>query len=100
LVTHAFEISNSASLLPKRRYALSTFDHLLSEATAQNDILQLIQPLFSLHQLHCQDPSDLVYERLSALFAERVGDHSEAGATMQRVCDGVEAEYEVSESIS
>lgn len=100
LVTHAFEIANSASLLPKRRYALSAFDHLLSEATAQNDILQLIQPLFALHQLHCQDPSDLVYERLSALFAERVGDHSEADATMQRVCAGVEAEYEVSESIS
>ncbi|KAK2759815.1 Superkiller protein 3 [Arachnomyces sp. PD_36] len=100
LVTHAFEIANSASPVPKRRYAMSVFDHLLSDPTSSNDITQLIQPLFALHQLHCQEPSDLVYERLSALFAERVGELSEADETMKRVCDGVEAEYEVSESVS
>lgn len=100
LFTHAFEIADATSLLTKRQYALSTFDHLLSSPTASNNITDLIQPLFALNQLQSQVPSDPPYHHLYALFAERVGNYTDALDTLLSVCSAVEAEYEVSESPS
>lgn len=100
LFEHAFDISNSSSILPKRQYTLTLFDHLLTDASISNEISELIQPLFALHQLTCQDPSDLPFVHLSALLAERIGEFSDAESSLQMVCSGVEAEYEVSESAS
>ncbi|KAN0071068.1 hypothetical protein V8E54_010499 [Elaphomyces granulatus] len=100
LFTHALEIATSSSVLPKERYSLSLFDHLLSDRSVSNEISQLIQPFFALHQLHYQEPTNLAFEHLSALIAERVGEYSDAQTSLQLVCSGVEAEYELVESRS
>jgi len=100
LFTHAFEIADSSSLLTKRQYALSTFDHLLSSPTTSSNITDLIQPLFALSQLRSQVPSDLPYQHLSALFAERIGNYTDALDSLSSICSAVEAEYETSESPS
>jgi superkiller protein 3 len=100
LFEHAFDIANAALVLPKRQYALSVFDHLLLDPSASNEVARLIQPLFALHQLRCQDPSDLPFAHLSSLLAERMGEFSDAESTLQAVCSAMEGEYEVSESAS
>ncbi|OJJ48634.1 hypothetical protein ASPZODRAFT_61521 [Penicilliopsis zonata CBS 506.65] len=100
LFEHAFDISNSSAALPKRQFTLSLFDHLLTDTSISNEISQLIQPLFALLQLRCQDPFDLPFVHLSALIAERVGEISDAESSLQAVCSGVEAEYEIAESAS
>lgn len=98
LFEHAFDISNSAATLPKRQYSLTLFDHLLVDETASNEVSQLIQPFFALHQLCAQDPSDLPFMHLSALLAERMGETTDAEGSLQAVCSGMEAEFEASES--
>ncbi|KKA20304.1 Translation repressor/antiviral protein Ski3 [Rasamsonia emersonii CBS 393.64] len=100
LFTHAYDISSSSAALPKRQYTLSLFDHLLHDPSMSNEISQLIQPFFALHQLHCQEPSDLAFEHLSALLAERIGEFADAESSLRNVCAGVEAEYDVTESSS
>lgn len=100
LFEHAFDIANSAFVLPKRQYALSVFDHLLLDPSASNEVAHLIQPFFALHQLRCQDPSDLPFIHLSSLLGERMGEFSNAGSTLESVCSSMEGEYEVSESAS
>jgi superkiller protein 3 len=100
LFTHAFDIASSSAVLPKRQYALSLFDHLLHDVSTSNEISQLIQPFFALHQLHFQEPSDLAFEHLSALVAERIGEFTDAESSLRVVCAGVEAEYDVTESSS
>lgn len=96
--THAFKISDSASIISKRQYALSTFDHLLSSPTASNNLTVLIEPLFALEQLRSQAPKDLPFKHLSALFLERVGNLKDAISTLSELCASAEAEYESSES--
>ncbi|KAL1582307.1 hypothetical protein WHR41_08994 [Cladosporium halotolerans] len=98
--THAFEISDSASVISKRQYALSTFDHLLTSPDVSNDLSALIEPLFALEQLRAQAPQDLPYKHLSALFLERVGNFEDATALLTQLCASAEAEYETSESPS
>ncbi|KAE8350727.1 hypothetical protein BDV28DRAFT_150674 [Aspergillus coremiiformis] len=100
LFEHAFDISNSSSLLPKKQYTMSLFDHLVSDSSVSNEISQLIQPFFALHQLSSQDPSDLPFVHLSSLWAERIGELSDAETSLRTLCSAVEAEYEVSESAS
>ncbi|KAH8693970.1 putative translation repressor/antiviral protein Ski3 [Talaromyces proteolyticus] len=100
LFTHAFDISTSSTTVAKQQYTLSLFDHLLVDASLSNEISQLIRPFFALQQLHAQEPSDLAFEHLSALLAERIGEYSQADAALGIVCAGVEAEYEVTESSS
>jgi superkiller protein 3 len=96
--THAFELSDSSSLLTKRQYAVSTFDHLLSSPVASNNITHLIQPLFALHQLVFQAPYDMPHKHLAALFMERIGNHDAAIAALTSIVDAAEQEYETSES--
>lgn len=100
LFTHAFEIADSTSLLTKRQYALSSFDLMLSSTNPSNSIHNLIQPLFALKQLGAQGLSDLPYQHLAALFAERIGNYTDALDSLSSICSDVEAEYEVSESPS
>lgn len=96
--THAFEIANSASLITSQQYAVSTFDYLQSAETASSEIAHLIQPLFSLRQLHSQRPSRIPPRQLTALYLERIGDHGAAISTLEDIASDAEAEYEVSES--
>ncbi|KAM3417777.1 hypothetical protein BST61_g6006 [Cercospora zeina] len=98
--THAAEISDSASLITKRQYSVSSFDHLLSAESASNDLTKLIQPIFALEQLRNQVPKDLPYRHLAALFLERVGNHVAAIETLTELSDTAEADYEASESLS
>ncbi|THC96519.1 hypothetical protein EYZ11_004018 [Aspergillus tanneri] len=100
LFEHAFDISSSSSVLPKQQYTLSLFDHLITDSSNTNEISQLIQPFFALHQLSSQNPSDLPFVHLSALLAERIGEISDAETSLRALCSAVEAEYEVSESTS
>ncbi|PGH31260.1 superkiller protein 3 [[Emmonsia] crescens] len=100
LFTHAFELGNSALAFPKRQYAVSVFDHLISDSTTHVDIQQLIQPLFALHQLHTQSPYNLPFQHLSALLAERIGSFTDSNSSFEKVCSGMESEYETSESAS
>ncbi|CAK4001289.1 Superkiller 3 [Lecanosticta acicola] len=98
--THAFEISDSASFLVKRQYAVSSFDHLLGSPSASNDRTKLIQPIFALEQLRAQLPEDLPFRHLAALYLERVGNHIAAIETLTELCSTAEAEYEASESLA
>ncbi|KAF2258539.1 protein prenylyltransferase [Lojkania enalia] len=98
--THAFELSDSASLLTKRQYAISTFDYLLTSPSASNNITHLIQPLFALHQLTFQIPYDIPHKHLAALFLERIGNHEDAIQALKAICDAAELEYEQSSSES
>lgn len=100
LFTHAFDISSSFSVVPKRQYSLSLFDHLIDDLAMSNNISQLIRPLFALHQLHCQEPSDYASEHLAGLLAERIGEFSDAVKNLEEVSAVLEAEYEVEESPS
>ncbi|KAK8222154.1 hypothetical protein BKA81DRAFT_404916 [Phyllosticta paracitricarpa] len=96
--THAFEISDSSSLVVKRQYAASTFDHLLSSQSASNNITNLIQPLFALQQVRSQKPTDIPHAHLAALYLERVGSHAAATAALESICATAESDFEVSES--
>ncbi|KAK5168591.1 hypothetical protein LTR04_006266 [Oleoguttula sp. CCFEE 6159] len=98
--THAFEIADSSSLITKRQYAQSIFDHLVSSTSASDTITSLVQPLFALQQLQVQVTSDMPYHHLAALFLERVGNHDAAIKVLLSLCDAAEAEYEASESAS
>ncbi|PSN62718.1 TPR-like protein [Corynespora cassiicola Philippines] len=98
--THAFELSDSSSLLTKRQYSVSTFDHLVSSASASNNITNLIQPLFALHQLNFQAPYDISHKHLAALFLERVGNHDSAIDALSSICETAEQDYESSESLT
>lgn len=97
LFTHAFEISDASSLAAKQQYITSTFDALLSLPNSSNQLTDLLQPLFALHQMKSQGVSDNAYQHLFSLFAERVSDHVGV-ATLDVVCKSVENDYEVSES--
>jgi superkiller protein 3 len=98
--THAFEISDSASLISKRQYAVSTFDHLLTRHSTSNEITALIEPLFALEQLHSQVPSDQAYNHLTSLFSERVGNHARAIDMLTSLCTWTESDYETTESLT
>ncbi|KAK3622981.1 Superkiller protein 3 [Elasticomyces elasticus] len=98
--THAFEISDSASTITKRQYALSSFDNLLAARSESNDVTRLIQPVFALEQLRTQVPNDLPYRHLAALFLERIGNRLAAVETLLELCADAEAEYEQTESLT
>ena len=98
--THAFEISDSRSMVTKRQYATSAFDRLLATPSASNDLTTLIQPIFALEQLYRQVPHDLPYQHLAALFFERVGNHAAAIESLASLCAAAEADYENSESLA
>lgn len=98
LFTHAFEIADSSSILAKRQYVLSTFDHLIaSTLTARNDG-NLVQPLPALRQLRRQASTGLAFQHLLALFAERVADSATAVTELTAISSELEADYEISEA--
>ncbi len=98
LFSHAFEITDASSIIVKRQYALSTFDHLLSSPASSANVANILQPLFALHQLHYQITTSLPFEHLSSLFSERIGDFASAVRSLETVCSELEADYETSES--
>lgn len=97
LFTHAVEISDSGSLITRRQYALSAFDAVLT-SSGNLDVMELLQPMFSLRQLMTLSPSEFSYQHLASLFLERIKDVSEAVGLLSKVCSKVEADYEVTES--
>ena len=98
LFTHAFEIADSSSVLVKRQYTLSTFEHLLILQPKAHHLADLLQPLLALRQLRCQTVNDLAFRHLLALFAERAGDQTTATQELNEVCQKLEEEFENSES--
>lgn len=99
LFTHAMEIGESSSLITKRQYAQASFDHLVAGVNSSN-IVDLVQPLFSLGQLKAMVPGDLSHQHLSTLLLERINDVGDAVSTLSKICDTYEADYEVTESPS
>ncbi|KAJ4290988.1 Superkiller protein 3 [Kalmusia sp. IMI 367209] len=98
--THAFELSDSSSLITKRQYSVSTFDFLISSPSASSNIANLIQPLFALHQLGFQAPYDIPHKHLAALFLERIGNHDATIQALTAICEAAEQDYETSESLA
>ena len=98
LFTHAFEIADSSSLLAKCQYVLSTFDQVMASPSAARDTTNLVQPLLALHQLPRQGSTDLAFQHLLSLFAERIGDSEIAVTEISALCSKLEAKYESSES--
>jgi superkiller protein 3 len=94
---HAFDISNSSEIAPKRQFGLARFDRI-GEPSASSEVSELMQPFFALHQLCIQAPSDLPFVHLSALLAERMGETLDAESSLQIVCQGMEDEFEKTES--
>jgi superkiller protein 3 len=96
--THAFEISDSATTIVKKELAKYAFDDI-QEAKDTNDIqLRSMLPVLALQQLNALNASDLPYDHLSALFRERMGNHSYAITTLTQICKALEASYEETES--
>ncbi|KAH9905761.1 tetratricopeptide [Xylariomycetidae sp. FL2044] len=97
LFTHAMDISESSSLLTRRQYSTSMFDHILADPTNSN-FTSLVHPLFALTQLRRLDPQDLSYQHLSTLYQERIHDYVDSITTLERSCEQLEAHYEATES--
>ncbi|KAI0381447.1 tetratricopeptide [Hypomontagnella monticulosa] len=97
LFTHAMDISESSSLLTRRQYPTSLFDHILT-SPPNLGVTSLIQPLFALTQLRRLSPQDLAYQHLSTLYQERTNDSSRAIDTLEKACEQLEANYEATES--
>ncbi|KAJ8122913.1 hypothetical protein ONZ43_g1014 [Nemania bipapillata] len=97
LFTHAMDISEASSLITRRQYPTSIFDHILATPTHAN-ITTLIQPLFALTQLKQLNPQDLAYQHLWALFQERTDSSQNSIATLESACDQLETHYEATES--
>ncbi|RYP51060.1 hypothetical protein DL768_003560 [Monosporascus sp. mg162] len=97
LFTHAMDIAETSSLLTRRQYSVSLFDHVLTNPSNLN-VTSLIHPLFALIQLQGLNPQDLAYRHLSTLFQERTDDSLRAVATLENTCELLEADYEATES--
>ncbi|RYP92177.1 hypothetical protein DL770_001684 [Monosporascus sp. CRB-9-2] len=97
LFTHAMDIAETSSLLTRRQYSVSLFDHVLTNPPNLN-VTSLIHPLFALTQLQGLNPQDLAYRHLSTLFQERTDDSLRAVATLEETCELLEADYEATES--
>ncbi|MCJ1399353.1 Superkiller protein 3 [Xylographa trunciseda] len=97
LFDHAFEIADASTTVTKRLYASSTFDKLLAQQSLIGTI-DVLQPLFALHQLKSQITAEYISEHLQALLCERVGASTEATESLSVVCSKMEEEYESSES--
>lgn len=97
IFNHAFDIAVSSSMIVKKQYALSAFDHLLCSSSSPSTT-NILQPSLALSQLRCQQPVNLAFQHLSSLFAERAGDFSSAVQTLRKICFELETEYEASES--
>ncbi|KAI1377961.1 tetratricopeptide [Hypoxylon crocopeplum] len=97
LFTHAMDISESSSLLTRRQYPTSLFDHILTNPPNLS-ASSPIQPLFALGQLRHLNPQDLAYQHLSTLYQERTNDSLRAIGTLENACEQLEASYEATES--
>ncbi|KJZ76759.1 hypothetical protein HIM_03636 [Hirsutella minnesotensis 3608] len=97
LFTHAMDIAESSSLPTRQHYSASLFDHILA-APAGLTAASLIQPAFALDQVQSLRPRDLVFAHLSSLFQERTRDSLRGVETLERICETVEADYNLTES--
>jgi superkiller protein 3 len=96
--THAFEISDSSTTIVKKELAKYSFDDIQSSKITKDMQLRAMQPVLALQQLNALNSSDLPFDHLSALFRERMGNHSSAITILIDVCTQLESSYEESES--
>jgi superkiller protein 3 len=96
LCAHAFAIADSSSTIVKQQYTISAFDHILSLPSSK-DVAEVLPALFALKQLQYQRPSDLAFQHLSSMFAERIGDLESTIESLQAICSALESEYEATE---
>ncbi|KAI1860319.1 uncharacterized protein JN550_011585 [Neoarthrinium moseri] len=97
LFTHAMDIAESSSLITRRQFSVSLFDHIVTNPPNLS-VISLVQPLFALGQLQGLDPQSISYGHLSTLFEERTNDSPRAIATLEQACEQLEANYEATES--
>ena len=97
LFTHAMDIAETSSLLTRRQYSTSLFDHIVNSPPNLN-VTSLIHPLFALTQLQRLNPQEISYRHLSTLFQERTDDNPGAVRTLEQACERLEADYEATES--
>lgn len=97
LFTHAMDIAETSSLLTRRQFSVSLFDHIIT-APANLSVISLIHPLFALVQLQGLNSQELAYQHLSTLFQERTDDSTRAISTLEKACEKLEADYEATES--
>ena len=97
LFTHAMDISESSSILTRRQYSVSLFDHILTKPAILS-AATLIQPLFALSQLQRLQPQNFAYSHLATLIQERTNDHSRAIDILVETCEQLETNYEATES--
>lgn len=98
LCAHAFTISESSSTIVKQQYTVSAFDQLLSLSSSKG-LVDILQPQFALKQLQYQRPSDIAFQHLAAMLAERTGDFDSAKESLQTLCSALELDYEASEDV-
>ncbi|KAF2399884.1 putative antiviral protein [Trichodelitschia bisporula] len=91
--THAFEIADSSSLIVKQELGKYSFKNLLMRKNTLS-IDHLIQPVFALQQLYSLSANDGPYDHLYGLYNERAGRHMDAVATLEKLCNHLETEYE------
>lgn len=96
LSAHAFAIAGSSSIIVKQQYTISAFDLLLSQFPS-NGVVNILQPRLALMQLQYQRPSQLAFQHLSSMFAERVADKEGVIENLQKICSAIESEYEATE---
>ena len=91
------DIAETSSLLTRRQYSTSLFDHIVNSPPNLN-VTSLIHPLFALTQLQGLNPQEISYRHLSTLFQERTDDNPGAVRTLEQACERLEADYEATES--
>lgn len=95
--THAFGISESSTAIVKKEFASYTFKSIATQLVP--DDLLTTQALLALRQLRSLNSTDSVYDHLTALYQERIGDHAAAISALEGVCSTLETAYEENENI-
>ncbi|KAJ2905013.1 hypothetical protein MKZ38_006669 [Zalerion maritima] len=96
LFTHAVGISDASSLMARRQYSTSVFDHIISGAS-DIDITSLVGPLFALTQLKELDPRNDAFVHLGALFRERVSDAQRATSQLEVLSSAIETDHDTTQ---
>ena len=87
LFTHASENSPASAIAAKKQYSLAAFDNLMK---APVNMIDQLQPLFTLHQVTLQCPSDNAFGHLEALFSERTESFEDASSRLTQIIRSTE----------
>ncbi|OAA54539.1 antiviral protein [Niveomyces insectorum RCEF 264] len=105
LFMHAMDLADASSLAARQQYALSLFDHLVSDevvgaagTAGAPAAIDLVRPLIGLEQVRRLRPQELPYAQLFALFRERIHDHASTLRILTEVCAALETDFAATES--